>query len=143
MTRIAAPPEPLIARRGLSSVPSTASTGAAVNAVLAVWVITPVTRVVPAPVIAPPDHVDGPPSTNVPVPPSVPEVSVVAPLAVTVPVAFIVRAAERQPIELRAVPRARTSRCRRTCTAANSPVEPLPPPSSSTPSMRPSLSIGA
>ena len=74
----------------MSSVPSTASTRPADSDVFAVWVIVPVTRVVPAPVICPPDHATVPPRTNVPVPPRVPDDSVVAPLAVTVPVALTV-----------------------------------------------------
>ena len=92
VTRIAAPPEPLIARPSpaMSSVPSTASTRPADSEVLAVWVSVPVMRVVPALVICPPDHATVPPRTNVPVPPSVPDVIVVAPLAVTVPVALTV-----------------------------------------------------
>ena len=84
-------------RAGCRACPRPAARAPADSAVFAVWVITPVTRVVPAPVIAPPDHVVGPLSTNVPVPPSVPEDSVVAPLAITVPVAFSVAPASVEP----------------------------------------------
>ncbi len=108
---------------------------------LAVWVSVPVTRVVPAPVICPPDHANVPPKTNVPVPPSVPADIVVAPLAVTVPVALTVPPLSVTPVSFAPSSRSNVPACN--CTPANSPVEPLPPPSSSTFSTRPSLSIAA
>ena len=113
-----------------------ASTRVSLSEVLAVWVSVEVTRVVPVPPIEPPDHVNGPLTWKVPAPPSVP--ALIAPEAVTVPVTSTV-----PPLNVTSVnvaPSASSNVPEWSCTPVKSPVEPVPPPSSSTPWIRPSFS---
>ncbi len=116
--------------------PSIASVRVSASDVFAVCVSVDVTRVVPVPPIEPPDHVNGPLTWKVPAPPSVP--ALIAPDAVTVPVTLTVPPSSVVLISDAPSASSNVPACR--LTPSKSPVEPLPPPSSSTFWIRPSLS---